>query len=541
VEIVHYSNGSDESNQKRSLFSQFKIKESFLAFALLGPSAFAMLLPSFLKLDQFKRRGSTIAIIAIGLAALALLFLLSDTLNFWSRFLFCFAIATFLIGSDCRREKFNDHVIAHFVNYLYVAFFFQFFLMNLNPEGFKGVIPFNGWLRIFSSSPVAADLLLLCFVFQNFGYYLIWELIPSVSSIKRWSSSAANLVNIKFVSTKNHQLLLVLILMSLGLIYRLWKVATGSAAYLDTGGVPEAINGFLSQFERLYVVGWLYAYSACLRKEGSKQLNLLIWAFTVAELFFQIISGSKGRFFNFVILPLATTFLLVRRRVGWLIFSLICTLGLFSWLFVYPVLVIYRESLQFAASLGRAGASISLIEALNIFLGYSWEQYIEQLLTPFNKSGVAEQVAALTSLVHYQVSQPAALLWQRLFLFWVPRFIWADKPQPISGNELGKLSARVNVDDDDTSVLQTSPGEVFAYHGIAGSVLFILSGLLLRWFSEATSPFKILTPFRVAVFVAYLPLIKDCLSGTFESALTGFSLQVGVLYAVLWLAKRLIK
>ncbi len=541
--IVSHSNSDTEAIQKRSFFSQFKLKESLLAFGLFGSPAFGMLLPGFLKMDQLRKRGSTIALTNLGIAALALLFLLNDPLSFWSRLLFCFSVSVFLIASDCRRGKFNDHIIAHIINQLYVFLFLYFFLMNLNPEGFADAMPQGGWTRIINSSSKAADLVLLCFVFQNLGYYIVWELIPFSGSIKKWSSSSTNLVNLDFVATQKHQLWLILILMSLGLVYRFWNIATGKVGYTDTeGGVPELINGFLAQFERLYVVGWLYGYSISLRKEGSRLVSSLVWIFTLVEFVFQLVSGSKGRFFNFVILPLVTTYLLVRQKVSWLIFSIISILGAFSWLVVYPVLAIYRNSLMARSSGGRNGGSaISLPEAFSILLDYSWDQYVTQLLTPFNKSGVAEQIAAVTAIVHYQVAQPAFLLWQRLFLFWVPRFMWADKAQPVSGNEIGKLSGRVNFVDNITSVLTTSPGEVYLYYGMAGSALLILAGLLFRWFGEATSPFKIFTSFRVAVFVAYLPLIQGSISGTFESALTGFTLQVGVLYGILWLSKRFIK
>jgi hypothetical protein len=242
-----------------------------------------------------------------------------------------------------------------------------------------------------------------------------------------------------------------------------------------------------------------------------------------------------------VILPLASVFILVRQRISWRAIFLMGGAGIFSWLVVYPTLVIYRNLLVSIP----LGASIDPVEVLkrafDILSNSSSEKYIETILTPLNQSGIAEQVTALTSIIHYQVSQEGSLLWQRLFLFWVPRFLWPDKPVALSANLIGRLSHRLNPEDFTTSVLTTGPGELFLYYGFWGSSLMIFTGLLLRWLNEAISPFKVYTTFRVAVLVGYLPLMQGILSGSFESGLTGIVLQIGVIYTSLGVAKKILK
>jgi hypothetical protein len=232
-------------------------------------------------------------------------------------------------------------------------------------------------------------------------------------------------------------------------------------------------------------------------------------------------------------------FLLIRQKVSWKSIFMIGSIGIIAWLFIYPTLTIYRNLML---------SNYAVINPLKIFLQsiqilshYSWNQYIETILIPLTKSGIAEQVTAMTSIVHYQVSQDSNLLWQRLFLFWIPRFLWPDKPMNLSGNLIGRLSHRVNSEDFTTSVLTTSPGELFLYYGLWGSVLMILPGLIFRWLNAAISPFKFYTSFRVAVMVAYLPLMRGLLSGSFESGLTGIVLQMGVLYLTLFLVKTMLK
>jgi hypothetical protein len=395
------------------------------------------------------------------------------------------------------------------------------------------------WQIVLPSAPIAFDMLLLCLVFQTVGYYLVWELLyPLSDRIKNWSISAKNLINLSFTSSYSYQTALFNFFVTLGLVSRLWNLSLGRVYYTEGSGIPFYISSFLGQFDRLYYVALFYgcALSFTANSKRGTIVNLA-WFLVGLELLYQIFSGSKGRFFNFVILPIASVFILVCRKISWRIFFVVASTGIFSWLVLYPILVIYRNLLS-TLSLGASIDPVELFSKSNQILRlYPWEKYIEIILTPLNASGIAEQVTAMTSIVHYQVSQEGYLLWQRLLLFWVPRFLWTEKPITLSGNLIGRLSHRLGTEDFGTSVLITGPGELFLYYGLWGALLMILTGLLIRLLNEVLSPFRFFTKFRVAVFVSYLPLVQGVLGGSFESGLTGIVLQLGTLYGALLIIK----
>jgi hypothetical protein len=255
------------------------------------------------------------------------------------------------------------------------------------------------------------------------------------------------------------------------------------------------------------------------------------------EFVYQLLSGSKGRFFTFIVLPIATVYILVKQKNSWFTFIIFSIFGFFSWLVVYPILTIYRNLLAELAFKGNIDPWNLLNKAFQMLQTYSWNDYWTTVLIPFNQSGITEQVIALTSIIHHQVTQPSHLLWQRLFMFWIPRFLWSEKPIGLSGNLIGRLSGRLSSMDFTTSVLTTGPGELFLYYGVLGGLFMIFTGLLLRFVNEAISPFKLFTLFRVAILAAYMPLSQGILSGSFEGNFTGIIMQLGTLYLTLSIIK----
>lgn len=518
----------------KPFFPNSSLKENLLILMVFGIPGWSLVISNFL--DLSKSRKVCVFLILASLFSLTLgLVGMSDgihPINF--QFITCLAFVTLTISIDSYLGNFWNNALLHLVNTGYLGVGFYFFIMNLYPDSFPSL-----WKSILPSAPKAFDMLMLCMVYQTIGYYIVWQLFyPITNSIRKWAISSSNLLNFSFPGSSLCLPALFGIFTILGLASRLWNLSLGNVYYTEGSGVPFFISSFLAQFDRLYSVALLYGCALSFTENNKKNSIIKLTWFVVAfEFIYQLLSGSKGRFFYFVVLPISSVFVLVARRISWGILLLLSGSGLFSWLVVYPILVIYRNLLAASA----LGSSIDPVELFNqasqMLRMYSWDAYVEMLFTPFNQSGIAEQVIAMTSIIHYDVSQDGSLLWQRLFLFWVPRFIWPGKPVVLSGNLIGRLSKRVNEEDVRTSVLTTAPGELFLYYDLWGSSLMILMGLLLRFLNETLSPFKFFTIFRVALLVSYLPLAQGILSGSFESGLTGIILQIGTLYAALLIIK----
>jgi hypothetical protein len=529
---------NNKYHYQNRLVSNWGIKEKIYIFMIFGISGLSLILhPISPSSYTYKKLSGVLALLFILLIGLSLSIIAIDADNFCARFLMGSSIVMSLIFLDSNHNKLYENIVIHLVNASYISVGFYFLIMKIFPENFPVI-----WQTILPSASQAFDMLILCLLFQNIGYYFISGIFSTlIKYIETWGKSYKNLFNISFYfNQRDLQIKLLATLIILGLITRICNFSTGNFYYTQGTAIPNIIGSLLSQFDRLFFIALLYGYALSLEIKSKKNYITYVIIFLLPlEFIYQLFSGSKGRFFYFVVLPLAMVFLLIRQKVSWKSIFMIGSIGIIAWLFIYPTLTIYRNLML---------SNYAVINPLKIFLQsiqilshYSWNQYIETILIPLTKSGIAEQVTAMTSIVHYQVSQDSNLLWQRLFLFWIPRFLWPDKPMNLSGNLIGRLSHRVNSEDFTTSVLTTSPGELFLYYGLWGSVLMILPGLIFRWLNAAISPFKFYTSFRVAVMVAYLPLMRGLLSGSFESGLTGIVLQMGVLYLTLFLVKTMLK
>jgi len=525
-------------NQRSSRFSNLGLKENIFLMMVFGWSGLSLVLSTLIGSSNYKNLSSTFISISLFASGLSLSYIAVNPDSILTRLFICISIVIFVISFDCYYNKFTHNLFIHLVNSGYIGVGVYFWLIKLYPESFPDL-----WQTIMPSAPQAFNMLIFCLVFQNVGYYMLWGLLfPLLKPVLNWLNSYKNLANLTFLNKKYEYLILFIILATFGLISRLWNFSIGNIYYTEGSGIPSYISSFLAQFDQLYVIAWLYGYALSVQ-EGLKKntVTYLTWMLIHIEFLYQLISGSKGRFFKFIILPMATVFIVVRQRISWGAIFILGGIGAFSWLFVYPVLVNYRELMSGITIYDAINTKELLNQSVQRVLLYSREEYIETILIPFTRSGIAEQVTAMTSIVHFQVSQEGNTLWLRLFLFWVPRFLWSDKPEALSGNLIGRLSHRLNPGDYTTSVLSTGPGELFLYYELWGSSLMVLAGLVFRGLNESISPFKFYTPFRVAVFVAFLSQMKGILSGSFESGLTGIFLQIGVLYLILLVAKILIK
>jgi hypothetical protein len=521
-----------KSNQHS--LARLSLKEIAFLVMVFGWSSWGIVLPRLLGIEKNSKRASIIASIFLLVLGICVFSFSGYSESLLLRFIALVSSVILLTAIDCSRGKFEANAVLHLVNSAYLGIGCYFVLMQNNPENFPSL-----WLTVLPSAPQAFDMLLLCFLFQNLGSYILWDWItPLKKAVAKWSVSTKNLINLSFIQTPQQQISLFIILSGFGLISRLWNFSLGNVYYTDGSGIPASISSFLAQFDRLYVIAWLYGYSLLLQPQfrRNKVVTRLTLFLIAVEFIYQLLSGSKGRFFNFIVLPMASVFILTKKKVSWYSVLLLGGVGLASWLVLYPTLVVYRNLLV-SSALNGIDPINTLFQAYETLQSFTFDVYLETVLRPLNASGITEQVTAITSIIHYHASQESGLIWQRMFLFWVPRFLWSGKPTALSGNLIGQMSGRLSDSDITTSVLITGPGELYLYYGLLGSALMVFAGLVFRWINEATSPFKYPTPFRIAVLVAFLPLMEGLLSGSFESGLTGIIIQLAVLYLVLTLAK----
>ncbi|MDX1978412.1 MAG: hypothetical protein SFT94_12135, partial [Pseudanabaenaceae cyanobacterium bins.68] len=484
------------------------IKESAFLFGIFGWSALGAVLGG---LAQTRSRLANQFLFSMaGLCGLVGILYLSLELDSpIPRFLFCLGIVILLVAIDCQRRQFYDHLTIHLVNSAYLGVAFYFSWMQLDPQAFEHI---GIWEKILPSAATSFTMLILCLICLNLGYYLVYPILIRFLAIKKsWFSSVRNPFNLLFIRKSSDELFLFLVLTSLGLVTRIWNFTLGRVFYIGGGAteeqsIPALISSFLSQFDPLYSIAWLYGiivfFQQDYRKTQGQKLIAWITVFLVIlELLYQIFSGSKGRFAGFVLIPLAFAYYLATRRVSWGFFSLFSVIALTSVTLVYPTLAIYRNEISIATS--NFDPFATLTKSWQAMLALPWEQYLETVLTPFNTAGPTEQVTAMTSIVHFadRLPIPPEYLWERLLWFWLPRFLSPGKLTSIPSNAIGRLTERLGPADFTTSVIQTGPGELFIYYQLFGCLMMIIPGLLFRWFNEAASPFRLYSHFRMAIFI----------------------------------------
>lgn len=530
------------------------VKEVLFLAAIFGWTSIGYILGSILTSGKKNQIFTKFFLILFTIAFL--ISLVSDVNFFNAKIFICYTLIIWLVASDCYQQKFFDNITIHLSNSTYLGAVSYFFIKQYYPQIFSD---YQFWTTISSSAPMALDILLLCLIFQNLGYYFCWNFaLNFFPKLNQWFLSARNLVNLDFIETKADQLKFFLLFSVLGLMPLISAAATGKFFYINAqvskdAGVSFLIASFLGQFSGLFDVAWFYGVATSFSQDKSSNFSQGItkpivnstmvqfcWVLIGLYFIYQVISGSKGRFLSFVILPLGNIYLFSHQRVSWKVFGFGTVIGSISWLIIFPLMVNYRKFISSVGVGGKTTIQDLLTKAWDNLTVISWEDYREIIFTPFNNSGISEQVTAMTSIIYYNVQQPSELLWQRLFLFWVPRFIWPEKATILSGNLIGRLSGRLGEADYNTSVVIPSSGELFLYFGLLGSILMILPGLIMRWFNQALSPFLNYSPARLAIYFAYLPTLSNFVFANFQSGITGIIMQLSILYFALYTVKILI-
>lgn len=300
--------------------------------------------------------------------------------------------------------------------------------------------------------------------------------------------------------------------------------------YLGASTIPQSVSGIVTSVDYLYYVS-LFASLFAMFSRGKIDLRVVSWL--VVAFVLELISGSKGRFFLFVLAPAVTVYAMSRRRLsrrqlgGFVGVIVVSVFGIF------PVLVNYRDDL----ASGHAEVT-NAAEALQEASQRSDNDYVDRLLAPVTAANTAEQVIAITSIVNARLSLPPERLAIRVGFFWFPRAAWPDKPMALNTNEIGRISGRLGESDNHTAVLTTGPAEAYMYLGVGGGLLLLIPGLLMRFVERLVAPAPLADAFQAGFWLHITRFAASFITGDFEALLTGAIQQFAVLFLLLFLHRR---
>ncbi|MFN7132901.1 MAG: hypothetical protein ACK4N5_12540, partial [Myxococcales bacterium] len=519
--------------------SAMGVREHLFLVLAMGPTSAGVLLHSLLAGRNRRAVSRFVALVSLIVCAVLLLLIHTDVSPFVARAALSVTFTVLVVAIDCLRTDTDMHMVLHAVNATFSITALYFGAMALWPLYFA-----DPWLQVMPAAATACDMLLLCQLLNVLGYAFAPMLKkPFEAPLRRWLSGARNPLNGTFARTSDREFVLFFALLLLGSIGRVWNIVNGAFFYVDKSSVPVSAASFIAQFDRLFHVAWLYGaiLTFTKRRRVDGPVGLATWTVIALEFAYQLISGSKGRFFFYVIRPLGVAFILSTRRVSRKMLAALIVAGVASWFLVYPALVSYRANLSSARPESVSHAAQMLTNVVENAEATNDKDRVATLLTPALESNFAEQVTALTSIVYFEPFQDSSELWKRLLFFWVPRFLWYEKPQALSGNLIGRLTGRLNEGNFDTSVVITGPGELYLYYGMWGALLMFLAGIVIRLGNALLAPFASGdTPLKIAIFVAYFEFLSGGMTGQFESSITGLVLQIAVLAAVLTVLNRLL-
>ncbi|MBX7190676.1 MAG: hypothetical protein K1X94_01380 [Sandaracinaceae bacterium] len=291
--------------------------------------------------------------------------------------------------------------------------------------------------------------------------------------------------------------------------------------------LPTSVAGLLGNMEFLYYVAIYAAIAAAIRRQRNVAF-VIGWC--LLALAYELISGSKGRFAGYILLPAAFVYVVTRKRTHYVATSLLVTLGLVSWLVVYPTLIEYRLLLE-------QDADSDPVAAMATANARSTDSYYDKVMTPLVGSVLAEQSLAITSAIEFDVRTSAEELPQRLFLFWIPRFLWPGKPMMLDSNWIGRESRRLSQSNTTTAVVTTSVAEQYVYLGPWGVLLTALVGFVtavlfcgVRFNTRATD-------IEIGLTTYMSRTLPGLIASSFEGAFTGVLLHVLVLFVFVVVAR----
>jgi len=422
------------------------------------------------------------------------------------------SLGLFFAWLDARRDAAHRSVLAFLPTAQLMSIAVQLAVMDQRPDLFSRI-----WLLCRSGATLERAQWML--VGSILAYELGRMLVLNRTS-KRWREAVANELRSAGSSTRATDAVSLV-----GIAIFLAIIAIRGAGYIVATALPLSVSGVLGTLEPFYYIG-LYAAVASALRTGRRRPAVIAW--TLATLAYEVLSGSKGRFALFVLLPLAVIYLLHVRRPNVAAGTTLIGLGLVSWLVVYPVLVVYRGDLS-----AQGGLADDRVEMLSDAQSRADLDYQDKILVPFLESNLAEQVTAIASIIEFDVRRSPEHLPQRLFLFWIPRAVWSEKPTMLDANEIGRESMRLNDHDRATSVVMTAPGELYVYLGEWGFWMMVLMGIAVGFLAPLPRRTQHATALEIGL-VAYLArMLPGPVSGGFQHGLTGFLIQAVVLALLL--------
>lgn len=377
---------------------------------------------------------------------------------------------------DWQREKFDAFEIIHVLGFRYVLYFGLGALwMVADP------IDVAYDIHLIPYVAKAALFCLLGYLCMLGGYYGPWFRKKEPRKFEDLPAGA-----------------LVLVLPGvLGISGTIAEALMGRAFWLGTGF--SGLLSSLAQLSPLYYFSWALAWLLVLSGRATRiQKGLLYLGFIPITLMILLNSLSdKSQALTLMVVPLMALWY-ARGVLPWRSLIVVALILIFV---IFPFFNNYR-TLDPRRPLGDRVST-----TMNLLVSMDRNEFLEESLGTFKR-----RVALINSVAIVIRDVPRWVPYERgntLFVpamaYFVPRFIWPDKPLFMMGRDFGEKFRIVSVFDDMTRIAVTVPGELYWNFDLPG-ILFGMAfwGVLVRLVYRRYAGSAGLDPVRRAIYMLLL-------------------------------------
>ncbi len=283
----------------------------------------------------------------------------------------------------------------------------------------------------------------------------------------------------------------------LGIIGNLADALLSRAFWMGSSfsGLASSIAQLSPLFYFSWALAWLLVFSG--RATFVQKWTLYLGFIPMTVMILGRNLSDKSQALTLLVVPLIALWY-ARRVLPW---RSLLVVGLILIFLIFPFFNNYRLLDPRQSFLDRASTTMGILTAM------SGEEYMEQSLGTFKR-----RVALINSVAIVIRDVPRWVPYENgdtLFLpamaFFVPRFVWPDKPLFMMGRDFGVKFRIINVFDDKTRIAVTVPGELYWNFDLPGILIgMALWGAAVRLVYRRYCSSTGLDPVRRAIYMLLL-------------------------------------
>lgn len=264
----------------------------------------------------------------------------------------------------------------------------------------------------------------------------------------------------------------------------------------------------MGQLAPLFIFAWAMAWLLYFGGRATRSVRILLFFFMIPATGLIVLNNlnNKSMTVSLAVVPLMALWY-AKRKIPW---ATLIVLGLIVVFVVFPFNNTYRALDNRMTTGQRLEVTTQMIGDWNL------EHYLDRSVGTFGaRMALVNSVAVvLRDVPRWVPYAKGDTIFLPTMVFFVPRFIWPEKPALAFGREFGETFRVVHILDQDTNIAVTVPGELLWNFGLPG-LLFGMAiwGVILRLYYRAFGESRDLDPIRRAIHLVLLIQILHFESG----------------------------